>query len=197
MLKKWYADGGDYALRFNYNLTPKSLVLDIGGYEGQWASDIYSRYCCKVIVFEPVKEFAERIRKRFSKNPDISVLQFGLGKVSRIETIGICSDGSSISKVSNQNERIQIVDVADYITSQNISKIDLMKVNVEGAEYELLERLIETDLCRIISNIQVQFHNISKESSDRMERIQKCLRDTHYATYQYRFLWENWVRNDV
>jgi FkbM family methyltransferase len=195
MVQKYFADGGDYVFRFNYNLTQESLVLDLGGYEGQWASDLYARYRCKIIVFEPVKGFAERIQKRFLKNPDITVLQFGLGKTSRAETIGICADGSSIFKNSNQKEQIQIFDVKDYITSH--SQIDLMKVNIEGGEYELLERLIETNLCRTISNIQVQFHYISNESSDRMEQIQKRLKETHHLTYQYRFVWENWTRNDL
>lgn len=197
MLKKWHRDGGDYALRFSYDLSPDSIVFDLGGYQGQWASDIYSRYRCQVIVFEPVKQFAERIRKRFLKNTDISVFQFGLGKTSRRETINICGDGSSIFKDSAMKEQIQIIDVVEYITGQDISRIDLMKVNIEGGEYELLERLIESRLIRIISSIQVQFHNISNDSSARMARIQNRLRETHHPIYQYRFVWENWCRNET
>lgn len=196
-IKRWRDDDGDYKLRLNYDLMPHSLVLDLGGYKGQWASDIYSRYCCKIIVFEPVKAFSEDIRKRFLRNPDISVQQFGLGKTSRWVAIGICNDGSSIFESSEKKENIKIIDVSDYITSKNITKIDLMKVNIEGGEYELLERLIETDLSRIISNIQVQFHNISKNSRSRMELIQARLSETHYMTYQYKFIWENWVRKDT
>jgi FkbM family methyltransferase len=194
ILNKWYADGGDVRFRFNYDLTSDSLVFDIGGYEGRWASDIYSRYCCRVFVFEPVSEFAEQIQTRFLRNPNIKVLQFGLGKNSRTEVISICGDGSSIFRNSNKKQKIQIVDVAEWIESHGITEIDLMKVNIEGGEYELLERLIETDLIRIVRNIQVQFHKIERESSARMERIQERLRETHYLTYQYKFCWENWVR---
>ena len=42
-------------------------------------------------------------------------------------------------------------------------------------------------------NIQVQFHNIAVESARRMERIQKAMEITHQPTYQYKFVWENWV----
>jgi FkbM family methyltransferase len=193
-LKKWRLDGGDKGLRLNYDLTPDSFVLDIGGYEGQWASDIYSRYRCRIYVFEPVHEFAERIQKRFSRNPDISVLRLGLGGFSRKETISLCKDGSSIFRNSGNKQEIQIVDIAEWIKGQNIAGIDLMKVNIEGGEYELLERLVETGLIRAVKNIQVQFHKIAKDSGSRMERIQTRLRNTHHPTYQYRFVWENWAR---
>jgi hypothetical protein len=70
-----------------------------------------------------------------------------------------------------------------------------MKVNIEGGEYELLERLIDTDLVRAIGDIQVQFHNFWPEAASRMENVQNGLRRTHTPTYQYRFVWENWRRN--
>ena len=68
MVRKWYADGGDYALRFNYDLNEESVVFDLGGYEGQWASDLFGRYQCTIFVFEPVSSFANRISERFTRN---------------------------------------------------------------------------------------------------------------------------------
>jgi hypothetical protein len=37
-----------------YDLNADSVCIDIGGYEGQWASDIFGRYGCTIHVFEPV-----------------------------------------------------------------------------------------------------------------------------------------------
>ncbi|MGY3211139.1 hypothetical protein [Mucilaginibacter sp. HD30] len=42
-----FADGGDEMFRYTFDLTSESLVIDLGGYLGQWASDIYTRYNCK------------------------------------------------------------------------------------------------------------------------------------------------------
>ena len=44
---------------------------------------------------------------------------------------------------------------SDYIKG----KIDLLKINIEGGEYEVLENLIENDLIKNIDNIQIQFHD--------------------------------------
>ena len=55
-----------------------------------------------------------------------------------------------------------------------------MKINIEGGEYELLERLIAADLIRKIDDIQVQFHNFVPDAAARMERCKaRCGRRTH------------------
>ena len=61
MVKKWRDDGGDRRFRYSYPLDRSSFVMDLGGYEGQWASGLYSRYRCRIWVFEPVRRFAEAI----------------------------------------------------------------------------------------------------------------------------------------
>ena len=192
-VNKWWADGGDYELRFNYDLNEKSVVLDLGGYEGQWASDLFSRYRCRIFVFEPVGSFAERIEKRFHKNDRITVFQYGLGASSRKERIRLSADGSSIFGVSKDCDEIRIVDVKEWVDERTIAQIDLIKINIEGGEYELLDRLIEIHLIERIKNIQVQFHQVADTSLSEMRKIQKELSKTHKPTYQYEFIWENWT----
>jgi FkbM family methyltransferase len=194
MVRKWWANGGDHALRFDYDLNEESVVLDLGGYKGQWASDLFSRYRCRIFVFEPVRAFAEQIERRFRKNDRIEVLQYGLGGSSKTQTIHICADASSTFGGSSNKEEIRIVDAKDWISERRIGRIDLIKINIEGGEYELLERLIETRLIEMIENIQVQFHDIAADSRLRMQQIQDHLRTTHEPTYQYEFVWENWAR---
>jgi FkbM family methyltransferase len=192
IIKSWWDDGGDYRFRFDYNLNPDSIVLDLGGYEGQWASDLFSRYQCRILVFEPVKAFAKNIKQRFLLNGKISVFDFGLGATTRKESISISKDGSSIFREASEKEEIEIVDSYDWLTKESLGIVDLIKINIEGGEYELLEKLIDTGLISKIKNIQVQFHDIMADSSRRMESIQKKLEKTHFLTYQYRFVWENW-----
>ena len=67
-----------------------------------------------------------------------------------------------------------------------------MKINIEGAEYDLLEHLIDTGLISNIHNIQVQFHDFVSNAEQRMIMLQKELEKTHGLTYQYPFVWENW-----
>ena len=73
MVQKWYADGGDERFRYDYELNGRSFVMDLGGFEGAWASTIYDRYRCRIVVFEPVSQFAAAIRARFADNEDVEV----------------------------------------------------------------------------------------------------------------------------
>lgn len=196
MVRQWYADGGDERFRFDYELTADSLAIDLGGYRGQWASDLFSRFQCRILIFEPVSDFAKNIRKRFEHNDKIRVFECALGASERTELIQIAGAGSSIHKRKRSaTQTIQIIDVKNWFEDNAIDSVQLMKINIEGGEFELLERMLDTRLLQMIENIQVQFHNIAPDSADRMAAIQHSLRETHHPTYQYPFVWENWTRS--
>ncbi len=196
---KWFADGGDEKFRYSYNLQPQSIVVDLGGYEGLWAQEIFNRFQCQIMIFEPVKKYAENIQKRFHGNNNIKVFQCGLAGSNGKHLISLCEDASSLydtSETSETSEEIEVIDVADWLSRESINTIDLMKINIEGGEYDLLERLMEIEYIKYIYDIQIQFHEISSDSVTRMERIQKHLSKTHELTYQYRFVMENWKRKN-
>lgn len=199
-VKKWYENQGnspftkknDKNLRYDYNLEKNSLVFDVGGYIGQWTSDISSMYCCTIYVFEPVKEFANRIEKRFALNKKIKLFKFGLGGKSEIVEISVDNDASSIYKNDNEKEKIRIVDIIDFIQEYKITTIDLFKINIEGGEYGVLNRLLDYGFVKNIKNFQIQFHDFVENAEEKSEHIQKELSKTHYLTYKYPWIWENW-----
>lgn len=192
-LRKWYAEDVDEKLRYEYDLNSNSLVLDVGGYKGQFASDIYARYNCRVLVFEPVISFAEKIKKRFKLNPKIEVFTFALGSNDREEVISLIAEGSSLYRDSPDKATIQFVNVQEFFAEHKIKSVDLMKINIEGGEYELLPKLFEAGLISRIKNIQIQFHELESSSEISMNEIRNELLKTHSPTYQYKFVWENWV----
>lgn len=194
IFRAWRRVNGDENLRLQYSLSSTSLVLDIGGYKGQWSADIYDLYGCKIKIIEPVKTFAAEIEERFRDNPNISTFAIGLGARSRTETIYLCKDASSVFLDKGTEEKIEIKDVSKWINDRKINTVSLIKINIEGGEYELLERLIETNKISMIENIQIQFHDIAADSRSRMIEIQNQLSATHELTYQYVFVWENWRR---
>ncbi len=196
-VQRWYSDGGDEGFRYDYDLSSDSLVIDLGGYKGQWASDIYARYTCRVLIFEPVKEFAEKIERRFKNNPRIEVFHLALGANRRQAIIALGDDGSSVCRNSLAKETIQFEDVAEFFIKHNIKSVDLMKVNIEGGEYELLPRLFKAELVKRIKYIQIQFHDVEAGSETHMKEICRELSKTHRPTYQYKFVWENWVLRDA
>jgi FkbM family methyltransferase len=191
---RWFADRGDRTLRLNYGLTPSSLVFDVGGYEGQWASDIFAKYGCAIHIFEPVESFAKALTARFASQPRITINNFGLAASSRREMISLADNASSLFIDAKNKQLIHLVAASEYFMTHDISAIALMKINIEGGEFELLEHLIDTRLIRQIANIQIQFHHFVADAEYRMRQIQDRLCETHRVTWQYPFVWENWER---
>jgi len=189
----WIRDNGDKTHRLQYDLHEHSLVLDLGGYEGQWASDIFSMYCCQIHIFEPVPKYVQNIKQRFERNSHIHVHQFGLSNTDAITAVAVTGDSSSCYKHGEETVSIQLVMASKFFEKNKISNVDLMKINIEGGEYDLLDHLISTQLVKNIRNLQIQFHDFFPDAEERMKKIQSELERTHKLTYQYEFVWENWV----
>ncbi len=196
--RPWFAIDGDSTLRLAYPLNENSVVFDLGGYKGQWASDIFSKYCCNVYVFEPVMAFYEAIEKRFQHNKKIRTFPFGLAEENKKVVLGVDKDRSSMFKGSDDGEVIVLHSFKEFLSTYQIKNIDVIKINIEGAEYDLLDSIIEEGLQTRISDIQVQFHDFVPDAENRMNAIYKALKQTHKTTWQYPFVWENWgIRNRV
>jgi FkbM family methyltransferase len=196
--KPWHAIHGDTTLRFDYNLDDTSIIFDLGGYEGEWSQEMFSRYASRIYIFEPVHSFATNIQNRFKKNKKVSVYAYGLGNSNTELDISIETASSSLYKSDiGPKEKIKIVNIKDFFDTEHITHIDLMKINIEGGEYDLLDYLIETKLIHKIDNIQVQFHDFVPHAKERMHKIQHELKKSHTPTYQYEFVWENWKRNNI
>jgi FkbM family methyltransferase len=193
--KPWFEANGDKTLRLDYPmLSPKSVVFDLGGFEGQWASDIYSRYLSSIYVFEPVQEYFDQINSRFAKNKAIRAYPFALS--AKKTKVKLFMNGDKTSQFLETEEgdfaTMRVESFIDFCASNNITNIDLMKINIEGGEYDLLESIIAANWQTHVANFQIQFHNYTPDAEERMHKIQAALKKTHRPTYQFNFVWENW-----
>lgn len=189
---KWVSDSGDSTLRLNYNLNSESLVIDAGGYKGDWAEKIYNKYFSKIIIFEPVNTYFNQIKNRFSEKKEISVFNFGLSNTDKEEIIYHTNDASSVFWGSGKSEIIKLKPFNEFLESNNIHVVDLIKINIEGGEYDLLDNIIENNIQSNIKNLQIQFHRFVPDCIERRDKIREKLSETHELTYDYEFIWENW-----
>lgn len=189
----WFKDNGDKTHRLNYDLNNTSIVFDLGGFQGQWTADIFCKYASQVFVFEPVENFANQIMQRFSNNKSIRLFKFGLSDNDKLERLSLSEDGSSMYKHDGEELLIELRQINKFIDEHNIIFVDLIKINIEGGEYDLLEFLIKTGTITKFRNIQVQFHDFIPDAYIRMKKIQNELQKTHTLTYKYEFVWENWI----
>lgn len=189
----WQEANGDSTLRVNYDLNERSVVFDLGGYHGDFAVTMFCKYNCEVYVFEPVPEFYNIIQSKFSNNPRVHPYRFGLSDKDSFEEISLTDVSSSIFIHDGPTTKIELKDIVRFLKNEKIEKVDLIKINIEGAEYDLLDSLLDNGMITMFKNLQIQFHDfIVDNASERMKKIQERLSKTHRLTYQYEFVWENW-----
>lgn len=197
---RWFNDRGDETLRLDYPLTAESVVFDLGGYHGDFASAINERYGSSVYLFEPVSEFYKKCLARFHDNPKIICLNYGLSSENGWMDIGVAENASSFASphATGVVQPVQVRSVVECIRELKINKIDLMKINIEGGEFEVIPAMIESGSIKMVSNLQIQFHNFVDQATLRRDDIRKKLAETHTEMWNYEFVWESWSlkRND-
>lgn len=182
-------------MRYEYNLTPDSVVIDAGGYEGNFAKMIADKYGCKVFVFEPVSRFAEIIEKKLSHYQNIDVFRFGIGAVTGPKKFHVQNDSTGEFAGSTDTEIVQLFSIDEIDDALGFplfeDDVSLFKLNVEGNEFCILERALETGLVTHWRNIQVQFHPIVPDYEARYQRIREGLLKTHEFTFDEPWIWQN------
>ena len=195
-MKKWFADRGDQNLRLNYpELTTDSIVFDLGGYLGDFTAAIIERYNCKAYIFEPHPEYFSKCTERFSSYKNVMVLNYGLADKNGEFLLSNRSDGSSfINPNHSQKNGIKCIlrDFSSVLDELDITIIDLMKINIEGGEFPLMDHIISCGKQGIVKQYQIQFHNFVENAVDLRIQISRALSETHVRTWCYTFVWENW-----
>lgn len=192
--KQWFADRGDQTLRLDYKLNSSSVVFDVGGYIGDYAADAFQKFGCHIFVFEPVLGFFNQCVERFKGNPLISCFNYGLSSKSGRFEIILNDNQSSFKKtdLSGTRQKAEIRSISEVVSMLGINHIDLMKINIEGGEFDLLPAIIDSGLIGRIRYIQVQFHNFDSNAAEARSKIRQRLEKTHREMWNYEFLWESW-----
>lgn len=197
-VKKWFSDNGDVTLRLEYpQLNENSVVFDLGGYLGDFAYQINKKYGCTVYIFEPHPEFSKKCVQRFSENPKVKTLCYGISEKDGFFDLVDEKNSSSFHKSSGGHKapiRCQVKEFRSVVSELGITNIDLMKINIEGGEYPLMQHIIDFGIVDLVDEYQIQFHNFIGNSRLKRNKIIEGLQHSHRQTWCYEFVWENWKR---
>jgi FkbM family methyltransferase len=178
-------------LRYDYPLKSSSVVIDLGCYHGEFAKRISDTYGCHVIGFEPV--FHEQAME--ASGGKFRVFPFAIGGKAREATITIHDDGTTLYPHESEDhgaDTVQVLPFSPAMTLLGIDRIDLIKVNIEGEEYDLLDHIIGWGWIDRIEYLQVQFHDFVADAESRRDRIFAELAKTHDIQWDYPWIWTSW-----
>lgn len=188
-------------IRYQYNLKKDDIVFDCGAYLGDFTDGIYNKYHCNILVFEPLLVYFRKLQERFLNIEKINLFHFGLLDGNFKTKMADQKDSSSLFTDGNNGEDVIIKDILEFIEENNIKKIDLIKINIEGGEYDLLNHMLDNGDITIFKNIQIQYHfrkkdkrqNLYFNAEDLIKNITKKLENTHVLEWRFP-VWESWKR---
>ena len=177
--------------RYEYPLTPDSLVIDCGVYQGTFSHILHGKYGCRIIGYEPISSFYANSVERLRTLSSVIVRNEGVGATTRRVTMSIKGDMTGIFADNPTSEEVQVRAIGEVL--EPFESIDLLKLNVEGMEFEVLDAVLEAGLAPKLRNIQVQFHSVIPKCEERHRRIRSGLLATHELTFDAPWCWENYA----
>lgn len=150
------------------NFSPNSVAIDVGvGDDPDFSILLMKKYSMKCYIVDPTLKHRPTLEKFVQENPGAIFLPYALG--SKTESRTFYESQSNVSG-SLQNEHInirndpiktyevQVVTMSDLLTRIGNLQISIMKIDIEGEEYDFIKSLTKEDV-KQIDQIILEFHH--------------------------------------
>lgn len=176
-------------------LSPDSIVFDFGANQGEFSLNIIEKYGCRVFAAEPVLALCDSMRR----HERLSLHRIAIGENGEIVDLIVNDDdvlsstvldhdvAESVLGTSNSLRTITetCLDLAAFRELNGIDHVDLVKVDIEGAELDLFETTSDHAL-RSCGQLTVEFHDYwYPDLATRTERAKQRLCDLGFRMIRF------------
>jgi FkbM family methyltransferase len=177
-------------------ISNSSVVWDLGANQGEFCLAVSRKYGCSVLAAEPVPELAAALNGRSSL---VTVLQNAVGakdaqvafdydltkdktgSMMGLDVVGGLLDESGTRK----RVTVDMLSLASLFARSGASRVTLLKLDIEGAELDLLLQSPEELLLRC-DQITVEFHDYwYRELAERTEQAKARLRSLGFDVIRF------------
>jgi FkbM family methyltransferase len=185
-------------------VSSSDYIIDCGANVGD-VTESFLSLGANVIAFEPNEYAYEKLKERFSTKDRVTLIKKG---VSGIKSAGYAqlflhehherdkvhySNGSSIVEDKNNVSAdnflmIELVNLCAFIKDLD-KRVVILKIDIEGAEAELLHDLMDTGIARQIPHIFVETHEKKVPSiRESIEKLRFRIKNENYHNINL-----NWI----
>jgi FkbM family methyltransferase len=161
-----------------------SVCIDCGANVGL-ISDLILKRGGVVFAFEPARESAELLQYKYRDNKQITVISKAVSdknSVAVFHTGGNFDLGATLMNRTKKDSdyRVGVIRLVDFIQDllSKQESIYLLKLDVEGVEFEILEDIIKSNVYKKIKYIVCETHEwINKELEPKLAHIKNLIQE--------------------
>ena len=165
------------------------VIFDVGAHVGSFS--VYAAMKgAKVFAFEPCKENYMALLDNIKINNlegKITPFNYGVGGRNETKQLGISesnSGGHSLLAGSDQSELVNLKNISTIRAELNLTKVDLLKIDIEGGEYDLFESMKDSDY-EFFDKIVGEYHTSWNHPELDYTSIEKMLKKYYTTTKRY------------
>lgn len=148
---------------YNFKSDKKEFtIIDVGsnvGYSIRYFKEKYPE--SKIIGYEPLFTTFNKLKKNVSNLKNVEINQLAVTYSSGVAQFNYCLDCSGsnslfFSPIEDLNHCINVktIDAGEIINE----RVELLKLDCEGGEYDIIQRLVDTNKLSLINQIIVEIH---------------------------------------
>ena len=148
----------------NFSINNDDVIIDVGAHIGLFAL-FASQFCKngKIFCYEPIKENYKILIENIEMNQIQNIFPNNLAVTKETSRVKIfLNDDQSGHSMFTQNKNFVEVDsksLSDIFIDNGIKECDFLKLDCEGAEYEIIESL-PSDLFTKINKTAIEYHMV-------------------------------------
>jgi FkbM family methyltransferase len=185
------------------HLKARSIVYSGGaGNDISFEIEINKRYGCDVFLFDPSDTGKATVERAACLDPGIHYYEFGLAKSDELVRFSKPKDvqeGSysiASENISENDVELPCRSLYSLATEHRHQCIDLLKLDIEGFEYDVLEHALLRDLD--IRQICVEFHHFFPEiPRSKTKALVQLLKKKKYQIIHKRMCDYTFLRDDI
>jgi len=181
-------------LKYEMNFKSDGLILDIGSYLGEYTKKLLDKNPEMTFwLYEPIPEHYRACLIRFKDSENVSVYQKAVTADGR--NIQMQIDGlRSRQEMNTKDGVLTYTSISIQEIFDSVSEIELLKLNIEGMEYECLNQLILSNSLKKVSYLLIQFHNFDREAEKKRNLVIKAIEKDFSNVFTFEWVWELWIR---
>ena len=160
------------------NLKNLNICFDIGSNVGLFTKYLKLNNCNKIFCFEPNKTAFNSLQKNLNVESEVELFNLAVSYNNESLRLYIDNNNSLISSahdIKNNYYDVETITLKDIFERNKIQKVDFVKIDIEGMEFDLIENL-EDSIFQKIDKFLIEYHDFYfTDGSQKLEKLKNKL----------------------